>query len=72
MYKRQHKEGADIHADDDEALIRASEHGHLDVVKYLVQNGANIHAVDDYDLKYASRNGHLDVVKYLVSEGAEV
>ena len=57
--------GANIHADDDEALRLASHYGHLEVVKYLVEKGANIRARDDYALKYARRNGHVDVVKYL-------
>ena len=38
------KNGADIHADNDDALRWASKNGHLEVVKYLVENGANIHA----------------------------
>ena len=37
------KNGADIHADNDDALRWASKNGHLEVVKYLVENGANIH-----------------------------
>ena len=61
------KEGADIHANDNEALRWAAENGHLDVVKYLVSMGADIHALDDGTLRWAAINGHKDVVKYLKS-----
>ena len=33
--------GADIHAEDDDALQLSACFGHLDVVKYLIENGAN-------------------------------
>ena len=49
-------------------------YGHLEVVKYLVEQGADIHAHDydgpDASLRMASENGHLDVVDYLISKGA--
>jgi ankyrin repeat protein len=31
------EQGADIHADDDRALIWTANNGHLEVVKYLVE-----------------------------------
>lgn len=64
--------GADIHAEDDNALKWASEKGHLDVVKYLVKHGSDINAEHNYALVHASQNGHLDVVKYLVENGANI
>jgi len=48
-------------------LCWAAERGHLEVVKYLIENGANIHAADDYALRWAAYNGHLEIVKYLQS-----
>ena len=59
------KQGADIHAYEDCALIWAAEAGRLDVVKYLVEHGADIHAEDDWALRWAALFGHLDVVNYL-------
>ena len=53
-------------------LIKASENGDLDNIKYLVENGANIHAQDDYVLRYSSRYGYLDIVKCLVENGANI
>jgi len=39
--------GANIHAQDDEALRLAARNGHLKVVELLLANKANIHAEDD-------------------------
>ena len=66
------KHGADIHTNNDEALLRASYHGHLDVVKCLISNGADVHAENDNALINASSNGHLDVVEYLILHGANI
>jgi hypothetical protein len=53
-------------------LTNASDNGHLDTVKYLVENGANIHAGHDEALRNAAYNGHLDVIKYLIENGANI
>jgi ankyrin repeat protein len=60
----------DIHNEGDKALISAAYYGHLDAVKYLIENGANIHAEDDAALRNAAYNDHLDIAKYLI-EGPE-
>ena len=62
--------GANV--DEDEALSLACENGHLNVVKYLVENGANIHVGIERPLRSACREGHLKVVKYLVEHGANI
>jgi len=45
---------ADIHADDDDALVRAAENGHLAVVEFLLDQRdgerANIRALYGYNL----------------------
>lgn len=56
----------------DHALIEASQHGHLNIVVYLVNLGANIHANNDCAVRQASFSGHLDIIKYLVDLGANV
>ena len=61
------KQGADIHANNNEALRLASKYGKYDVVKYLVENGA---ANNDKALRLASKYGHIHIVKYLVEQGA--
>ena len=55
----------------DDALIYATEYGHLNVVMYLIENGlADIHANNEGVLEMAAYKGHLHVVKYLISKGA--
>lgn len=55
-----------------EALRMASELGHTEIVKILVENGADVHAYNGGPLRWASRSGHLEIVKYLVEKGAHV
>jgi len=57
--------GADIHADNDEALRCSASNGHLETVKFLVAQGANIHANDDDALKNAASQNHNDVLQVL-------
>ena len=48
----------------------ASQNGHLEIVKLLIEKGANINAQDDDDwtaLMDASRKGHLEIVKLLIA-----
>ena len=47
-------------------------HGHLEVVKFLVDKGANVSADNDYALRWSANGGHLEVVKFLVSQGADI
>ncbi|RDW85731.1 hypothetical protein BP5796_04056 [Coleophoma crateriformis] len=56
-------------------LHLASEDGHINIVKLLVEKGADINAADmnGRTLLYrASENGHIDVVKLLLEKGADV
>lgn len=53
-------------------LIFASEEGHLEVVKYLLEHGANIHSAHNASVWRASARGRLDTVKYLVEHGANI
>lgn len=59
--------GLDIRAHSDEAVMRASGQGYLEVVKYLYSLGVDI---TELPMRLASGNGHIDVVKYLVSQGS--
>jgi ankyrin repeat protein len=61
--------GISIHWKDDHAIIRASEHGHIDIVKFLMEKGCDIHALQDMPLRFASVNNHVDIVKLLVEVG---
>ena len=54
------------------ALMSASEEGHLEIVKYLVENGADVTVEDNFPVRSASEDGHLSVVKYLTEHGADI
>lgn len=67
LVKEAIRRGANVHVYSELPLRLASREGHLDIVKYLVENfDANIHANNEGALLWASGNGHLDIVKYLV------
>jgi ankyrin repeat protein len=64
--------GADVTADDNEAIRFASENGHIEVVKLLIGAGADVTADDNEAIRFASENGHIEVVKLLIDNGADV
>ena len=58
------------------ALIRAAHHGHLPVVKMLLERGADIDAMhgskEHTALMRAAYSGHYEVVKFLIEKGAHL
>ena len=57
----------------------AAEHGHLDIVKYLVEElKCDVESSELYDLNsfsplhLASKNGYLDIVRYLIEKNAKL
>ena len=60
--------GADIHTDNDSALIRCARKGYLSVVEYLVESGADIHAYGDAALRWSAKYWHTDVHEFLKSK----
>ena len=59
------QEGADVGAYNNQALYLASNNGHLEVVRLLLDKGADVSACNNYALYLASRYGHLEVVELL-------
>ena len=59
----------DPSVDNNLAIRRACDNGHLDVVKYLMSLPGKIDpsSENNYSIIMASLNGHLEVVKYLIS-----
>ena len=56
-------------------LFLAAAYGHIDILRYLVENGADINACSDdhcTPLMIAIKMGHIDVATYLVEHGAKV
>ena len=52
-----------------DSLIRASNNGYLNIVKYLIEEqGVDPHAYNDVSILWAVKNGHLNIVKYLIEE----
>ena len=77
------EKGADVNyfiLGDETPLINAARFGHLETVKFLVENGADVNksARDGYllnseirtPLNMAKRGGHQEVVDYLLKKGA--
>ena len=55
-------DGADVNAFCNLPLKRSSKNGHLEVVKYLIQNWA---VIDEEAIQSASRKGHVEIVNLL-------
>jgi FOG: Ankyrin repeat len=52
-----------------------AQEGHLELVKYLLENNVNVHAqtrTGDTALTYACENGHTDVADLLLEYGAHL
>ncbi|RYP54117.1 hypothetical protein DL770_010970 [Monosporascus sp. CRB-9-2] len=56
--------------------MRASNNGHLEVVKLLLDKGPEVDVKDKYGgqtpLSWAARNGHKEIVQLLLDKGAEI
>ena len=70
--------GLHVDAEDYYALTLlqvASRHGHLEIVKFLIDNGAAVNAVEIDNraaLHFAIIRGHASIVRYLLENGADV
>ncbi len=64
--------GANISAEDDDALRQAAANGHYEILVYLVERGAKISAREENALRTATANGHFEIVRYLVERGANI
>lgn len=63
--------------DGETAIIKASENGRIDVVRFLLKNGANPNDEDatsagQTPLIHASFNGHTEIIKLLLDAGADI
>jgi ankyrin repeat protein len=53
-------------------LAHACNHGHLEVINYLISLGTNIHGVNELPLCWACHGNRLEVIKLLMSHGAQI
>jgi len=51
------------------AICEASYYGHLEIVKFLVENGADICARNNDPVCWAATNSHFEIVKFLFENG---
>jgi ankyrin repeat protein len=52
----------------------AARHGHLSVVRYLIEESGqsiDVTAHNNFALRYAARHGHLSVVRYFIEESGQ-
>lgn len=63
--------GADV-LSDNRALEWAAQYGHLEAVKYLLDQGVDVNIHNGEALNWAAHNNHLELVKYLISREADV
>lgn len=61
--------GANVHINDDDALIFACRNGYLDIVKLLLDKGANVHAQYNKPLLCAKNQKHEDIITLLLNRG---
>jgi ankyrin repeat protein len=67
--KRLLNKGIDLKPNDNYAMGLASENGHTEVIKLLLQDGRiDPSGNDNYYIRMASQNGHTDIVKLLLQD----
>ncbi|KAJ3328543.1 hypothetical protein HDU93_001431 [Gonapodya sp. JEL0774] len=62
--------GANANAGRGQALWRAVEEGHADVVTFLLQHGAGMDLANDWPLRVAAIFGHQETMRVLLDRGA--
>lgn len=64
--------GANIHVNNDEPLMKSMSTENLELVEYLIKMGANIHAGHDYAIKMAANQRWPAAVELLLSLGSTI
>jgi ankyrin repeat protein len=50
----------------------SAHNGHIEIIRFLLDNGANIHADKDQALRWSVYEKHLNVIELLLERGADV
>jgi len=61
--------GANIKANNNEALLTSCKNGYFSIVKLLVQQGAT---VDNTSLLNSAKNGHFNIMYFLLQNGGNL
>lgn len=64
--------GADVNANDNEAIKHTGRKGYLEATKYLVSQGADLLTGNNFPVRKASQNNHPQTVKFLVEHKADI
>lgn len=64
--------GANIRAENDDALYEAAVNGYYDIVQYLVIHGAPVAALDNDALNEIAEKDHFAIVRYLLQKGCNI
>ena len=65
--KEEEEKNECVHAYCDSALRWSAKNGHLEVVKWLVNNGADIRVNNYQSFQFACLHGYLEIAKYLLN-----
>ena len=52
--------------------LYAADHGHTEMVKFLVEHGADITAEDNYAVEWAAENSYIEMVRLLIENDATI
>lgn len=63
--------GADVHANQDRAIIVASMYGYIKICHALIAAGADVQALNNRAIAQASKNQHTGTVNVLLAAGAD-
>ncbi|KAJ3036395.1 hypothetical protein HDV00_002762 [Rhizophlyctis rosea] len=66
------KGGADVHAENEAALVSCMVPGHLEIIKVLLEAGADVNGRAGAPLADAVMFDHIEIVKLLLKAGADV
>lgn len=53
-------------------IVMAASNGHIDMVKFLLENGADVNSSDGSPLHFAAYNDKRDMVLFLLENGADI
>lgn len=62
----------DVNEHDGFALRYTADSGHLEIIKFPIQNGVDYHRYGKEAVVFAAGNGHKDVVDYFIDVAPEI